>query len=288
MSIPNIESYPVPARIDLPTNRVAWTPHRDRGALLIHDMQDYFLRFYDRSAQPIASVIANIARLRTACLSAGIPVIYTAQPAAQSTQERGLLTDVWGPGLTAYPEAQQIVEPLRPGDSDIVLTKYRYSAFHGTELLALLRARGRDQLFICGVYAHIGCLLTACDAFMHDVQPFLVGDGVADFSRAYHELALGYAAERCAVTLTSDALLSAIGAGVHQDGHVRAHVAAVLECEPSSLRDEDGLADIGLDSIRLMALVERFRAEGAGLTFVDLAECATLRDLAALLARGRA
>jgi bifunctional isochorismate lyase/aryl carrier protein len=232
-------------------------------------------------------VIANIARLRAACLTAGIPVIYTAQPAEQSPHERGLLTDVWGPGLTACPDAQQIVEPLRPSDRDIVLTKYRYSAFHGTELLALLRARGRDQLFICGVYAHIGVLLTACDAFMHDVQPFLLCDAVADFSRAYHELALGYAAERCAVTLSSDALLSAIGAGDHQAA-VRAHVAAVLECEPSSLREDDALADVGVDSIRMMALVERLRAEGASLSFVDLAECATLRDVGALLTRGRA
>jgi bifunctional isochorismate lyase/aryl carrier protein len=286
MSIPSIQAYAVPRLADMPTNKVSWKLEPSRAALLIHDMQDYFLRFYDRSAQPVASMLAHIAALRIACAARGIPIIYTAQPPEQSSAERGLLNEMWGPGLTAFPEAHHIVDTLRPSDADIVLTKYRYSAFHRTALLDMLRARGRDQLLICGVYAHIGCLLTACDAFMNDIQPFFVADAVADFSPEYHKLAVGYAAERCAVTLLTSEVLAAltpVASSLLAPEEIRAELRSALELGPELPSWDENLFDLGLDSIRLMSLVELFRQRGGSITFAELGECTTAREMAALL-----
>lgn len=54
---------------------------------------------------------------------------------------------------------------------------------------------------------------------------------------------------------------------------IRADVAELLGCAPADIDAEENLVDRGLDSVRLMALVERWRAAGAAqLEFPDLAE----------------
>ncbi len=56
------------------------------------------------------------------------------------------------------------------------------------------------------MYAHLSVLLTAADAFMNDIQPFVVADAVADFSAEEHAMALRWAAHNGKVR-TTNALL---------------------------------------------------------------------------------
>ncbi|MET7619109.1 phosphopantetheine-binding protein [Streptomyces sp. NPDC005408] len=54
---------------------------------------------------------------------------------------------------------------------------------------------------------------------------------------------------------------------------IREDVADVLGEDPADIPDDENLVDYGLDSVRLMSLVERWRREhGADISFVDLAE----------------
>ena len=46
MAIPKLTSYSLPAAAELPANKVKWTLEPQRAALLIHDMQAYFLNFW--------------------------------------------------------------------------------------------------------------------------------------------------------------------------------------------------------------------------------------------------
>lgn len=210
MALPNIGSYRLPGEAELPASRASWPLEPARSALLIHDMQNYFIRAFTPDTSPIVPAIANILRLRDACDAAGIPVFYSAQPGRQDPRDRGLQADLWGPGMGTGPDEQGIVDALAPAEGHTVLTKWRYSAFQRTNLEPMLRARGRDQLVITGVYAHIGCMLTAADGFMRDIRPFYVGDAVADFSRERHDMATTYVAERCGVVVATAPLLRRI------------------------------------------------------------------------------
>ncbi|WP_189214674.1 MULTISPECIES: isochorismatase family protein [Streptomyces] len=202
--LPVITPYPMPGPHQLPVNIASWEPEPHRAALLIHDMQRYFLTSYPAGRPPLTDMLANTLVLRTVSDRTGIPVVYTAQPGGTPAEQRGLLTDFWGPGVPAGGEHHAIHHDLAPRPGDTVITKLRYSAFHRTPLLDLLRALGRDQILLCGVYTHIGILHTALDAFAHTVQPFLVADATADFTQRFHTDALEHAAGCCAVVTTTD------------------------------------------------------------------------------------
>ena len=57
---------------------------------------------------------------------------------------------------------------------------------------------------------------------------------------------------------------------------MRADIAQVLHEDLAAIGDHDSLIDLGLDSIRAMALVTRWRAEGVELAFAELAQTTTL------------
>ncbi|GAB1645446.1 isochorismatase family protein [Krasilnikovia sp. MM14-A1259] len=208
MALPTIAPYAMPTEAELPANVAPWRIDAQRAVLLVHDMQNYFLRPFPPRQAPLTDLVRNIAALRERFTAAGAPVAYTAQPGGMSDAQRGLLKDFWGPGMTTDPEHRSILTGLDPSDTDVLLTKWRPSAFCRTDLLSLLRDRGRDQLVICGVYAHVGILMTAHEGFSHDIETFVVGDAVADFTADDHAMALRYAAARCAVTVSTAAALS--------------------------------------------------------------------------------
>lgn len=205
VGIPPVLSYPLPSAADLPGNIARWVVDPDRAVLLIHDMQRFFLRPFPQATRD--QIVGNTATLRDRCRRLGVPVSYTAQPGGMTQDQRGLLKDFWGPGMRVDPMDREVVAPLEPAPHDWMLTKWRYSAFFKSNLLALMREHSRDQLVLCGVYAHIGVLTTALEAFSNDIQSFLVADATADFSAEHHRMALEHAARSCAVVTTTAQVL---------------------------------------------------------------------------------
>ncbi len=87
-------------------------------------------------------------------------------------------------------EGQELIPELEIQDGDLVVKKYRSSAFAGTNLDLLLRSNGIETVVIAGATTE-GCVeSTARYAMFSDYYVVLVEDCVASDDRAQHDASL--------------------------------------------------------------------------------------------------
>ncbi|AJQ94805.1 isochorismatase family protein [Gynuella sunshinyii] len=273
MSIPSLTDYSMPTTESLPANKVNWSLEPAKAVLLIHDMQDYFLKFYPHDSRLIRQLIENIDTLKTFCRQHEIPVVYTAQPDNQSPRDRALLNDMWGAGVNDHAGLKKICAALTPDSHDTVLVKWRYSAFQRSILENMMKELGRDQLIICGIYGHIGCMITAVDAFMRDIKPFMVADAIADFSEQDHRMALNYVATRAGTVISTTAIVES---GEKRSqltlAQLKAQLLSAIDENEDDFDADENLVDYGLDSVQMMSMVNDWRKQGIEINFAELAK----------------
>ncbi|MFL1375736.1 cysteine hydrolase family protein [Nocardiopsis protaetiae] len=155
--------------------------------------------------------------------AAGVPVVWTRleqdpdEPWDSSRWLRGLAglppeqAQAREPCLTGTPGPEWFgVEPL--GDEEVV-TKRRYSAFHGTDLVRLLYSSGVTWLVVCGLTTDCCVDATARDAFQHGFRVVVAADAVGTYEQGRQEAALAGLARHAAVVATVDAVTGLWRAG---------------------------------------------------------------------------
>jgi nicotinamidase-related amidase len=101
--------------------------------------------------------------------------------------------DRWGEHVVEGSWDAELHEELPVADSDHVVEKHTYDAFHETELDGWLSARGVDDLLVCGTLANVCVLHTAGSAGLRDYRPVLVEDAVGAIEADHREYALEHA-----------------------------------------------------------------------------------------------
>lgn len=300
MTLPVGIDYEAPVT-DLPVSRATWSLDAGRAAVLVHDLQRYFVTPYADGCPALTGAIEAAARLVAAARAAGVPVFYTAQQGDQDPGERGLQGHLWGPGMRAVPEHTAILAEVAPSEGEVIVEKHRYSAFARTDLADRLAAAGRDQLIVAGVYAHIGITATAMDAFQREIHPFVVADAIADLGPEQHRSALEVIASCCGVVVLSADVLAGLGAGAATsevdagrvdagrvdggwDERFQGALAPLLAPEAIeavfSHPDAD-LFELGLDSLRAFDLLDVLSDDGLDLDFGEFTRSPTLNWLRA-------
>ena len=223
--------------------------------------------------------MANVRQVLDNARAANIPVVYIAQPANQEPNERALLTDFWGAGLT---QDTDIALEVSPQAGDIQYTKWRYSAFKKTPLLQWMQEEQRDQLIIVGVYGHIGILSTALDAFMLDIKPFVIGDAIADFSEEDHLHTLKYVAGRSGCVKSVNEFIKTMKPSDSSSAlsleSMMKDVADILDVDLDEVDVDENLIFLGLDSIRVMTLHSRWKALGFNVELAEMVALHTIKD----------
>ncbi len=93
-------------------------------------------------------------------------------------------------------EGQRFVPGLEPVEGELVVKKYRSSAFWGTNLNLLLRSNGIKSLVVVGATTE-GCVeSTARDAMFNDYYVVIATDAVGSDDRGQHEASMYLMAHR--------------------------------------------------------------------------------------------
>lgn len=109
----------------------------------------------------------------------------------------------------------QIIDDLKPVPSDIVVPKPRYSGFAGTALESILRSRGIETLFVCGVATNVCVESTIRDAFFKEFFPVLITDACFQAGPDFIQQATIYNVEKFfGWTATSAGVAAACSAAV--------------------------------------------------------------------------
>jgi len=158
--------------------------HPDRAALLVLDMQAYFLRDSSHAFIPSATaIIPGIQALIRVFAANQRLVIFTRH--VNTPNDAGQMASWWKNLLRPDTPESEIVPELDT-TKGVVLDKRQYDAFYGTELEQMLRADGVREVVITGVMTHLCCETTARSAFMSDFEVFFAVDGTATYLEAFH------------------------------------------------------------------------------------------------------
>lgn len=202
----SIFPYVMPTPAMLPDDTTGWTLDPERAALVVLNLQRRFVHVLAEEGAPVTELLANARRLVNAAHAAGVPVIHSV-PAG----ERGPATCVRRSGVPDDRDGEAFADQVEPRTGDAVLTARKHSAFARTRLEGRLRDLRRDQVVIAGLFARVGVLMTAADAWVQDLEPFVVADAVADASAGSHSFALEWVADTCGAVTSTDRVVTVFG-----------------------------------------------------------------------------
>ena len=184
-----------------------------RTALLVMDFQNEIVGMLGDAAAPL---LERTATLLAAARRAQLPIIYVVvgfrpgYPEANPRNERFAAIAKTGRFVLAAPPGSDIAPALRPEHGDIIVIKHRVSAFAGTDLDMILRAKAIDTLVLTGVATSGVVLSTTRHAADADYRLVVVRDCCADADEEVHRVLTEKVLSRQATVVDAAQALAAL------------------------------------------------------------------------------
>jgi isochorismate hydrolase len=186
-----------------------------KSALLVLDMQSYFLDASSHAYVPSAQAIVNgVLQLIKAYSNHQLPIFFSQH--INTAENAGMMSAWWKDLITPDHPHHRIIPEIDPSVGTII-TKSQYDAFHQTPLQEMLQTNGVTQVVISGVMTHLCCETTARSAFMRGFEVFFLVDGTATYNLAYHQASLINLSHGFASLVFAKDILEAIQ-GKHENG----------------------------------------------------------------------
>jgi nicotinamidase-related amidase len=148
----------------------------EKTALVNIDLQNCFVESAARGHE----VVDRINHFAALCRDAGITVIHTRHAIRPDHANIGVLGQIVPKVrdglLDEGSDSAAFHSDLKIEPHDVLLTKPRFGAFHGTDLEVILRSRGIDSVIITGITTDVCCDTTAREANARDFKVFFLSD----------------------------------------------------------------------------------------------------------------
>jgi isochorismate hydrolase len=175
---------------------------RERSALLVLDMQEYFLRPTSHAFIPSApALIPNLQSLIANYRSSNLPVIFTRH--VNTDADAGMMSRWWR-DVIRPDSPDSAISPSLDLSAGIIIDKPQYDAFYKTSLEENLQSRGVEQVLITGVMTHLCCESTARSAFVRGFAVFFCVDGTATYTEEVHRSSIKNLAHGFALPVLSE------------------------------------------------------------------------------------
>ncbi|MEO0198539.1 MAG: isochorismatase family protein [candidate division WOR-3 bacterium] len=171
----------------LPFRRKDFCLKLENSALLVIDMQKYFLEEQSKAFVPAAkAIISKILHLVQKYESENLFVVYTRHI---DDRPDSIMLRWWKGAINRDSVESSLIDVFcnRKGH---YIEKTTYDAFYGTNLEKILRENGVKQVVITGVMTHLCCETTARSAFVRDFDVFFVVDATATYNFELHRASL--------------------------------------------------------------------------------------------------
>jgi nicotinamidase-related amidase len=191
------------------------TVEAGRTALLVMDVQSEIVAMFGAAVE---TAVARTADVVAAARKARLPIIYVAvgfRPGhpEMSPRNQSYALIAQGARFVLGAAGPDIAPAVRPAADDIVVVKHRTSAFAGTDLEMILRAKGLDTLILTGIATSGVVLSTVRHGADADYRLVVVKDACADRDEEVHRVLTEKVFPRQATVVTAAELVQALGAG---------------------------------------------------------------------------
>ncbi len=182
-----------------PYNKHKMNLNKDKSALLVIDMQKFFLNPNSPTfTQGGLAIIPNLKRLIKAFRENNRPVIFTCHIHHPDKIDLGIMEWWWKGICIEGSEESKIHNEILNKPEEKVVYKHRYSAFYNTDLETVLRCMEIKDIVIAGIMTNLCCESTARDAYFRDYRVFFLADGTGTVNEEMHlaslmNLAFGFA-----------------------------------------------------------------------------------------------
>lgn len=161
-----------------------WKLNPDKAALLVLDMQNYFLDPASHAFTPSApAILPNVEKLIFMADKNNMEIIFTRH--VNDNLNAGRMDKWWKDMISDGSYEAEIYESLGQYDGKIV-TKNQYDAFYNTDLEEYLHSKNIEQVIISGLLANLCCETTARSAFVRGFEVFFPFDATVAYNRVFH------------------------------------------------------------------------------------------------------